>query len=124
MSAKTGEINVNEFYQEFTEFVNRMEREAQENTEFRNAMRLVIERNTMAIEAINKTIANAFPGGDAVAHRIEHEAMLRTKKAEEDFWRNLKLDLAKKGIWAVLIFFVVSGLFAVGVWEKIKGLFH
>jgi hypothetical protein len=48
-----------------------------------------------------------FPEGDPEGHRRAHDAMI--KKAEEStkFWRELRVKLAEKGVWAVLMF--ISG---------------
>jgi hypothetical protein len=62
------------------------------------------------VESINK-IMYAFPDGPE-HHRAAHEAWIKAKHAEEKFWMELKLDLAKKGTWAVLI--IVLGLVVLG----------
>lgn len=60
-------------------------------------------------------IKEAFPDGVA-KHRAAHEAMIATKSAEEMFWRELKLDLAKKGTWGLLV--ILVGLVLVGLSVK------
>jgi hypothetical protein len=61
------------------------------------------------------SIHNAFPDGDLEGHCKYHEAVIAAKKAEEKFWTELKLDLAKKGSWGLLIILiglVMSGMVA------------
>ena len=60
-------------------------------------------------------INRAFPDG-VDSHRKAHEAMMRAAVAEEKFWTELKLDIAKKGVFALLI--TVLGLAAVGLAAK------
>ena len=67
--------------------------------------------------------AEAFPGGDMTGHRKEHEARIAASKAQEDFWRELRLDIAKKGTWVLLV--TILGLGVAGFVTKggIAGLF-
>jgi hypothetical protein len=55
---------------------------------------------------------DAFPNGDVHGHRAAHEAMIEAKQAEAQFWRELKIDVAKKGVWGILV--VIVGLVMVG----------
>lgn len=66
-------------------------------------------------------IHNAFPrteGGavDFEGHRRYHEAMIRAANAQEKFWNELKLDVAKKGVWGLLI--ILCGLVLTGAAAK------
>lgn len=72
-----------------------------------------LERNT---EMIN-SILDAFPDGDVRRHREYHDQLIATAKEQQDFWRDLKLDLAKKGLWSVLI--IVTGLIVTGLATKL-----
>ena len=74
----------------------------------------VEEKLDMALELI-ESIIDAFPEGPA-KHREVHEVWMQAKKAETDFWLQLKLDIAKKGTWGLLI--IILGLFWVGVTTK------
>lgn len=69
--------------------------------------------------AILATIAYAFPDGPE-AHRHAHEAMIKASAAQERFWNELKLDIAKKGLWGLLV--VVVGLVLVGAATKVGAL--
>lgn len=72
-----------------------------------------LERLTTAIEEFEK----GFPDGDIRGHRLYHERLIRNVMAQEDFWNGLKSDLAKKGLWAVLL--IVVGLIIAGLSAKI-----
>ena len=68
-----------------------------------------------------KKIHGGFPRTDRgdvdfVGHREAHEAMIKAAKAQENFWNELKLDIAKKGAWGVLV--IVVGLVVVGLQSK------
>ena len=60
-------------------------------------------------------INRAFPDG-VDSHRKAHEAMMKAAVAEERFWTELKLDIAKKGILTLLV--TLFGLAAVGLSVK------
>ena len=69
-----------------------------------------------ALAASIVALQEAFPGGDIHLHRTEHERMLAAAAAEEKFWSELRIDLAKKGLWAVLT--VLIGLAVLGIGAK------
>lgn len=69
-----------------------------------------------------KTLHSAFPVGaegttDLTGHRHFHEAKIKAAVAEEAFWNELKLDLAKKGAWGIIL--VIVGLIITGAAVKI-----
>lgn len=68
-----------------------------------------------------KTISSAFarnPDGsvDFVGHRKYHESMIAAAEAQTQFWNELKLEIAKKGVWGLLV--VICGLVLVGLSAK------
>lgn len=75
-----------------------------------------------AILAELKIIKNAFPEDesgniDADGHRRYHEEMIKAAQAQTAFWRELKLDLAKKGLFGLLV--ILVGLILSGLAVKI-----
>jgi hypothetical protein len=60
---------------------------------------------------------NADGSVDFEGHRRFHEEKLRAAKAEAEFWNELKLEIAKKGIWSLLT--IICGLIVVGVSAKL-----
>ena len=72
---------------------------------------------TMIDEAIGgakRQLLHAFPDG-IENHREAHERMIAAARAEEDFWKDLKADIAKKSIWGILqiLFMLTIGTLAV-----------
>ena len=68
-----------------------------------------------------KKVHGAFPrtdDGDVdfSGHREAHEAMIEAAKAQAEFWKELKLDVIKKGVWGLLI--IVCGLVLTGLAAK------
>lgn len=57
----------------------------------------------------------AFPDGPD-NHRLAHQAMMKAAIAEERFWNELKIDIAKKGVWGLLV--IVMGLAVIGISAK------
>ena len=69
-----------------------------------------------------KKISSAFTTNedgstDFEGHRRFHENKIIAAKAEADFWRELKLEIAKKGVWSLLV--VICGLVFIGVSAKL-----
>jgi len=69
--------------------------------------------------SILETIAYAFPDGPA-SHRAAHEAMIKASAAQEEFWRELRLDVAKKGTWGIII--IIIGLALAGAMGKLAAI--
>jgi len=78
------------------------------------------EKLNMVLESIEQLL-EAFPDGIA-AHRQAHQAWIDAKNAEVKFWQELKLDIAKKGLWGLLTMLV--GLVVVGVTVSSQRWFH
>lgn len=53
---------------------------------------------------------------DVAGHRRGHEADIAAAKAKEKFWEELRLDLAKKGVWAIVL--ILVGLVIAGALAK------
>lgn len=53
---------------------------------------------------------------DFDGHRQYHEAMIKAATAQEQFWHELKLEIAKKGIFSLLV--IICGLVVVGISAK------
>lgn len=69
-----------------------------------------------------KKIHGAFASNDDgttdfEGHRRFHEEKLKAAKAEAEFWAELKLEIAKKGIWSLLV--IVCGLVVIGLSAKL-----
>ncbi|MDD3885179.1 MAG: hypothetical protein PHW66_09670 [Gallionella sp.] len=77
---------------------------------------LTLEEKVDEALAILATIAYAFPDGPE-AHRYAHEAMIKASAAQEQFWNELKLDVAKKGLWGLLV--IIVGLVLAGAATKL-----
>jgi hypothetical protein len=69
-----------------------------------------------------RKINGAFPRDvdgevDHEGHRKHHESLIRAAEAQEQFWRDIRMDVAKKGVWAAII--IVLGLLVVGLQIKL-----
>jgi len=53
---------------------------------------------------------------DFDGHRRYHESMIAAAEAQTQFWNELKLEIAKKGIWGLLV--IICGLVLVGISAK------
>jgi hypothetical protein len=53
---------------------------------------------------------------DFDGHRRYHEAMIKAAEEQAAFWRELKIDIAKKGLWGLLV--ILCGLFVAGLTAK------
>lgn len=71
-----------------------------------------------ALRQINGAFATNPDGTtDFDGHRKYHEAMIKAATAQEQFWNELKLEVAKKGIWSLLV--IICGLVVIGVSAKL-----
>jgi len=69
------------------------------------------------LDAMSSAFATNPDGSvDYAGHRRYHEEMIAAAKAQTEFWRELRLDIAKKGIWGLLV--IVCGLVIVGISAK------
>lgn len=57
-----------------------------------------------------------FPDGPH-SHRESHLAWMAAKKAETEFWKELKLEVAKKSAWGFIT--IVFGLILLGIMAKL-----
>lgn len=54
---------------------------------------------------------------DFAGHREAHEEMIKAARAQAEFWNELKLDIAKKGVWGMVI--ILIGLVMAGLAAKL-----
>ena len=90
------------FYQEFREYTERFERHTAEEVQ------------------MVSSFLKAFPNEDPVKHRLYHEAVMRAAEEQEKFWRELRLDIAKKSMWGLVM--LILGFIGVGALAKVKGM--
>lgn len=81
-----------------------------------------IDKRFDEIMAELRKINGAFPRDesgevDHEGHRKYHESLIRAAEAQEQFWRDIRMDVARKGIWAGII--IVLGLIVIGVQFKL-----
>ena len=77
-----------------------------------------IDRILATLHEVTGAFAKSADGAvDFDGHRRYHESMIRAENAQERFWVELKLEIAKKGVWGLLI--IVVGLVAVGLSTKL-----
>ena len=53
---------------------------------------------------------------DYTGHREYHEKLIEAAEAQTEFWRDLKLDIAKRGAWSLLT--ILCGLVVLGISAK------
>ena len=81
-----------------------------------------IERKLDLILHELKKLEGAFPRNDDgqvdyEGHRKYHESLIRAAEAQAEFWNDLKKEVAKKGIIAILV--IVCGLLWLGAQAKL-----
>ena len=71
----------------------------------------------LEVRKLNSAFAKTPDGQvDFDGHRRYHEQMIAAATAQEQFWRELRIDVAKKGIWSLLV--IICGLIVVGASAK------
>lgn len=83
------------------------------------------ERLDLILDELKK-MHGAFPrtedgDTDFDGHRRYHESMIKAAEAQTKFWEELKLDIAKKGAWGLLV--ILVGLVLTGIAVKF-GITH
>lgn len=82
----------------------------------------VKEKLDMIIDRLDD-LQSAFPSVDGrvdyAGHRNAHEAMIKAAQAQEKFWQEMRIDIAKKGAWGILL--LVVGLIITGIQIKVGG---
>ena len=53
---------------------------------------------------------------DYEGHRKYHESLIKAAEAQTEFWRELRLDIAKRGAWSLLT--IICGLVVLGISAK------
>lgn len=74
------------------------------------------QRERDFISAEMSKLMKAFPNHDIDGHHDFHLAKIEAAKAEEIFWHELKLDLAKKGLWGIITVLVGMVVLGSGAW--------
>lgn len=70
------------------------------------------------LQKINGAFARNSDGTvDFDGHRRYHESMIAAAEAQTQFWRELKLEIAKKGVWGLLV--IICGLVVIGLGAKL-----
>ena len=69
--------------------------------------------NTSSLEVVQKELkvvidrvddlAKGFPGGDWDGHRMYHEAVIKKMEARTKLYEELRAEIAKKGLWALIL---------------------
>lgn len=75
-----------------------------------------LEEHVEREEKMFADFMGAFPDGP-MNHKNYHQSLIDAAKSQQKFWDDLRLDLAKKGIWAILT--VLVGLVITGIATKI-----
>lgn len=81
-----------------------------------------IDQKLDLILAEMHNLRSAFPKDedgcvDYDGHRKYHEQLIKAAEAQTEFWRELRLEIAKKGVWSLI--YVLCGLVAVGISAKL-----
>ena len=81
-------------------------------------LRAQLDEILVELRSINKAFPlNGEGKVDHEGHRKYHESLIRSAEAQEQFWKELRLDVAKKGTWALIV--ILLGLFVLGVATKL-----
>jgi hypothetical protein len=74
------------------------------------------------IADVRAQLLYAFPDG-VEGHRKAHQALIDAAKAEQEFWSELRRDVAKKSIWGILHILTVLALGTLAVKLGIGSVF-
>jgi len=82
-----------------------------------------LQRMLVGLDKELKRVVKAFPRTsfgeiDADGHRHYHEMLIRSAQQQEKFWMELREDLTKKGLTAIML--IVAGLIVTGFGVELK----
>jgi len=81
-------------------------------------MKEQLDQILLELRHINRAFPRDEEGNvDHEGHRKYHESLIKSAEAQEMFWQELRLEIAKKGTWAILV--IVAGLVVVGIASKL-----
>ena len=90
-----------------------MRRETPDEMSIEHKLDLIL----VEIKQLNSAFAKNSDGSvDFDGHRRYHEEMIEAAKAQTKFWQELKIDIAKKGLWGLLV--ILCGLVIAGFSAK------
>ncbi len=69
-----------------------------ENTSVNEVQTRKLDEVIRRVDALH----NGFPNGDVESHRRYHETLIAKAEARTAFYKDLRSDLTKKGLWAVV----------------------
>lgn len=82
------------------------------------AMKEQLDEILIELRLINRAFPRDEEGNvDHEGHRKYHESLIKSAEAQEMFWQELRLEIAKKGTWALIV--IVAGLVVVGLASKL-----
>jgi hypothetical protein len=86
---------------------------AQRHTENRSDNEVQARKLDEVIRRVDD-LHKGFPNDDPDGHRRAHEALIAKEEARTQFYEDLRRELAKKGMWALI------GLLGVALWQYVK----
>lgn len=74
----------------------------------------VLEKDLKVVMESVDDFAKGFSGGNWEGHRLYHEAVIKKMEGRAKLYEDLRSELAKKGMWALLV------LIGIALWQYLK----
>jgi hypothetical protein len=90
----------------------------QRHTENTSTLEVVQKELRLVIDRVDD-LAKGFPEGDPEGHRRFHEVLIERATARTRFYEELRTELAKRGLWALVLAAVTAVGLALRTWLHI-----
>jgi hypothetical protein len=90
-------------HEDITAAINALSADMDQRHSENVTQQLVTDRKVDEVIRRVDDLHKAFPGGDWDGHRRSHEAMIARHEAKARFYEELRVDLAQKGLWALIV---------------------
>ena len=83
--------------------LQRQDRFLQQHQDLQDQLNKHISDEAMALQALTRALPSKPDGSpDVDGHREYHASLIEEAKARADFWRELRLELVRKGFWGLM----------------------
>ena len=83
--------------------LQRQDRFLQQHQDLQDQLNKHISDEAMALQALTRALPSKPDGSpDVDGHREYHASLIEEAKARTEFWRELRLELVRKGFWGLM----------------------
>lgn len=93
------------------DMVDRLQRDVVEHMKTEGEAVREVKEGLARVEAKVESFVQAFPSGDAIQHRLAHEAQIEATREKKEFWGKIKFTLV------ALVLTATTGWIGIVIWK-------